>query len=180
MYFKKAVSLILVCFVLALSLCGCSTTEQPAVSDVSSNSPSDLSPVMHVMNAQDMLDGQFSTIYTYGNAGFEESILWCECDITDVKLLPIEMDVETSDVYENGNAIFSLDSLKAGQAIKIDIYVPEIIPDTVVSYKVNGTEYIYAITCNLKDGGLSLMEVEFSERPASNETESEVEAEEAI
>ncbi|MBQ9993219.1 MAG: hypothetical protein IJP17_00725 [Clostridia bacterium] len=116
------------------------------------------SPVMHTMMASEGWESGFTQIHRYGSDGYEINVLWCDCDISNVKLLPIDMDLESARICGVGEPVFELSELKAGEAIELDVYVPEIIPTHAISYTAGDTEYFFMICYNGRDGGISLVE----------------------
>jgi len=131
-----------------------SQTESPETSSEKEQKEKD--PVIKTMCTDEMKEGQFNKIYQYGTDEYESYILWCECDMTDVALYGIEYN-EEGGFTGFTEPLYSVDIIKAGEAMQLDIMLPEGMPTSYLSYTAKGEKYEYVLSYNGRDGGMSLL-----------------------
>ena len=98
----------------------------------------------------------FSMVYTVGDYGYEKNLVWFDCDVTNVYLTEVEYTEEGS--FIGTTTLDAFAELKAGEALLLDIMVPEGIPDTALCAEIDGRYCTWIIGYNGRDGGISFME----------------------
>ncbi|MBQ6568980.1 MAG: hypothetical protein IJL87_01845 [Clostridia bacterium] len=155
---KKIIALCLLTFML-FSLCGCNDIGEVIEDDQASQAVK-VDAAIYSKPYDESVKEEFSQLYFYGEAGFEPTVIWFNSDVTNLELIPVDEDVETSVITRKGDALCRFDTIKAGEGLVIDIYVPELIPDTVIRYTCGSKQYTYEIASNLRDGGILFIPVQ--------------------
>jgi len=99
---------------------------------------------------------EFSEVHTIGNYGYEKNLVWFDCDVVNAYLTEVEYTEDGS--FVAANVIESFSELKAGEALLLDIMVPEGIPNTAICAEIDGINHSWIIGYNGRDGGISFME----------------------
>lgn len=134
------------------------------ITDVGESESTQAAPVLQTAIADENNVKNFEVVHHVGSYGYEQNLIWCERKIENVEVLPIEaVDVDTW--YVNGTAVFTADELLPGNAILLDLLVPEGYPSHGISYYADGVQYVYSIGYNGRDGGISFVEIELTDKP---------------
>ncbi len=134
------------------------------ITDNVENEVTQAAPVLQTAIADENNVNNFETVHHVGDYGYEQNLIWCERKIENVEIIPIEtVDAETW--YVNDAAVFSAGELLPGSAILLDLLVPEGYPSHGISYCADGVQYVYSIGYNGRDGGLSFVEIELTDKP---------------
>ncbi len=99
---------------------------------------------------------EFDMVYTVGNYGYEKNLVWFDCDVTNAYLTAVEYTEDGS--FIGTTTLDAFAELKAGEALLLDIMVPEGIPDTALCAEIDGRYYTWIIGYNGRDGGITFME----------------------
>jgi len=111
------------------------------------------------MNGADSYS-RFGSVHTIDiPSGYvEENLIWWDCDVSDVFVFELVWD-ENYEQAAIGSAVYTLDSLAAGDALLLSAYVPEVIPSHGISASIDGAQSFWALGYNGRDGGLSFVEI---------------------
>lgn len=103
-------------------------------------------------------DDAFDKVYTWGNYGYERNYVWSNKPIYNVSLLYIASDTELE--WDLGReSEYTLEVLMPGEAVCLDIMVPEGFPSHAFCYEYEGEKHIMAIGYNGRDGGITFSEI---------------------
>ncbi len=167
----KKLILILLITALTAYLCACN----PGDKDTSQDQPaSDLSDSSHLTDGEVSDDevnlalktaitseadlSQFEYIYHWGDYGYEQNLIWCTKPITDVSVISVFSENAIT-WYSDQTPLYSLETLSPGEAINLDMMIPEGMPNRAFCFSADGTRYTYALVYNGRDGGISLVEI---------------------
>ena len=162
-------SLFVIVLALALLLCGCGPEAEPQQptepGQPTESIPQQTLPVTQEPDptprtavATQETAAPFSDIFTWGEYGYEQNLLWWEVDVTNLGLIAVTWEEDTW--YSDMTHAQSLESLSVSQALNLNIMIPEGIPSHAIVYEFAGKTYCYALGYNGRDGGLSLMEIQ--------------------
>ena len=101
----------------------------------------------------------FDMVHTVGDYGYEMNFVWFDTDVQNVYLVEAVFS-EDGESFIGGTTIAAYPELKKGEAILLDIMVPEGIPNTAISADIDGSTYTWLIGYNGRDGGISFMETD--------------------
>ncbi len=124
-------------------------------------------PVLHTAIADGTNENRFESVHHVGDYGYEQNLIWCERIIENVTVIPIE-SADADTWYTDGTVVCAFDKLLPGEAIKLDIMVPEGFPSHAISYYADGVRYVCAIGYNGRDGGISFVEIDVIEKPETD------------
>lgn len=99
----------------------------------------------------------FKNIHTFGSSEYESYFIWNDCDMTDVLLFTIAYNDDFSDCYPT-SVLSHWEIVNAGDALKLNIDIPEVVPNAALSYTAEGKQYTYILSYNGRDGGIWLGE----------------------
>lgn len=103
-------------------------------------------------------DDAFDKVYTWGDYGYEKNYVWSNKTIYNVSLLYIVSDSELEwDLSRESE--YTIDVLLPGEAVCLDIMVPEGFPSHAFCYEYEGEKHIMAIGYNGRDGGITFSEI---------------------
>lgn len=116
----------------------------------------DIDCTLHFRSAPERNDGAYSKVYDINCGGeyVENSYVWCDAEMTGFECISVEMQEDGSFVKTGTHSY--IESVKPGEAVYVTIELPEIIPNDAFVYTAGGTEYIWLIGYNGRDGGMSL------------------------
>lgn len=166
---KRIISIFLTVSVVCM-ICGCDnfggvySSESAGENVVSSEQPVSSAeeilkdPVVKTAVTSEADLEQFNKIYKYGDDEFESYIFWAECDMTDVALSVINYN-EDGGFTGFSEPVYSEKHIKKGEALRLDIMIPEGMPTSYLSYKAGDREYGFVLGYNGRDGGISLMDI---------------------
>ena len=97
----------------------------------------------------------FDMVYVVGDYGYEKNLVWFDRDVSNACLTEVEYSEDGS--FIGTTTLDAYPELKAGEALLLDIMVPEGIPDTALSVEVDGQRYTWLIGYNGRDGGITFM-----------------------
>lgn len=161
---KKKIFALVSLLLCAVLLCSCS---QPAVQPLPQQEQQDEIPQTETETASAQLctavavegsTAEFEVVYIYGSDPYEKYLFWCEKEITDFCIVGLAFDSEgwTTD----GVRRLEIETLSPGEAVYYNMMVPEGAPAEAVMYNCDGERYMYAISYNGRDGGISLIEID--------------------
>lgn len=108
-------------------------------------------------DASERSDGDYTKVYEINCGGeyIEHHYLYCDAEMTDLRCVCVEMNEDGTFLQDS---VYShIDSVKPGEAIYLTLEVPEIIPNTAIVYTAGGTEYVWLVSYNGRDGGIALV-----------------------
>lgn len=150
---------ILMCILMLFTFAACDTgTQPPAGGEDDSNNVTPANPELLTAVATDEILDRFGIIYSYGNDPYEENVFWCEAEMTDVYIVGVMMVQDGA--ITDGKHRFDAASVKPGEAIHYKAMVPEGMPAEAIVYTANGNTYMYAISYNGRDGGISFITID--------------------
>ncbi len=159
-----------IAFFLALCMCaallsmavGCNGgVNQPTVPSLPSPPPpaeNTSNPIIHADVTGEELLGRFGIVHTFGNDEFEDYILWCEAEMTDFYIVALDPNAEGWS--SNGEKLFEAAKIATNEAINYKRMVPEGFPSDAIVYTANGTTYMFAVSYNGRDGGITLIQID--------------------
>lgn len=153
-----AISSILLCLAL-LALCACGTIDPPAAPD----EPAPVELALSTGIYEDGTDYGFTNTYVYGSDGYEKNYITVNTDVTGVEIIPVSMNDDGS-YYASAGAVAVAERLAVGEALVLDLDIPELIPNCALSLSCNGVQHCYLLGYNGNVGGLSIMETVLGEK----------------
>ena len=88
----------------------------------------------------------------------EDFYLYCKnADMTSFRVVTITTDDDLK--YHVSGDVQTVDTVKTGEAVHITLEVPETMPYNAVIYTAAGSEYVFVINYNGRDGGIVLTPV---------------------
>ena len=111
---------------------------------------------LYFKGAPERSDGDYTKVYEINCGGeyLENSYVWCDSEMTGFECVPVEMNDDGS--FTRTGSYARIDSVKPGEAVYVIIELPEVIPNAAFVYTAGGTEYVWLIGYNGRDGGMSL------------------------
>lgn len=101
---------------------------------------------------------KFDTVYIVGDYGYEMNLVWFDCDVRNAFLAEVEYTEEGE--FIGTTTLDAFTELKKGDAILLDIMIPEGIPNTALVADIDGRTCTWLIGYNGRDGGISFVEEE--------------------
>lgn len=168
--FKKIAFFAAIAALLCLIAAGCSNSDVQQ-NDVSIESTK-VDTTLHTMMYSEMKEGQFTALQTYGE-GEESYIFWCKDGMTQVGFYPVTYNFDTETFSRAGETVYVSANVPAGEALHAHLVIPEVVPDTVITYTAGGQVFEYALAYNGRTGGISLMVINMSDPSQSTTTSAE-------
>ena len=154
---KKIIAALLAVIML-LTLVGCKKDEQPTAPVAPDNAP--VSAQLHTAVTSELTDRKFATVYTFGTDEYESYMFWNDVPMTNVGLIGLEYDADYNNIigYE---LLCKWDSVASGDALQLNIMIPEGMPNSAFSFTTQGNSCTYILGYNGRDGGISLMPCDY-------------------
>jgi hypothetical protein len=164
---KRLSNIIIVIFILALSLEGC--TKKTAPNGTSSSGPSatdntqfevsKLLPTVLIGRATDEVLNKYNSFYEYGGSG-EKIFIWTDITLKNFEFISIGFEIEEGQFsLFPEKTLYLVSELPPEKPFAVKMFVSEGIPSLGISYldEKNIKKYFY-ISESGKDGSLSLVE----------------------
>lgn len=163
---KTVISLLVLCLLLG----GCAAAPDPTEPPQKATDPTVLqtepaptqapaSPMLQTAITSESAKKDFETVYHWGDYGYEQNLVWCELPIQDLLLIAIDSE-DAENWTTDGSFLYSVDALNPGEAVNLDIMIPEGFATHALTYTCQGVTYTYGIGYNGRDGGISFFEVD--------------------
>lgn len=139
-------------------------------------------PASHLLQTAIYLESSyedFDTIHCWGDYGYEQNLVWCALPIRNLQLLAIDSE-DAQNWVTDGITLYHLDTLNPGEAVNLNIMVPEGMSNRALAYECEGKSYTYGIGYNGRDGGISLFPIDLAIRSTPEETAPPTENHEAF
>lgn len=169
--FKRSF-LMIISAAVVLSLAACSKDNSSNISSaengqtISSSveqsvSTEDTVPAVVTAQYESRLDSQFSQHVDYViHENGENVVIFADKQIKNVKVYSIETDPETGEVKLGNMLLDEPAVISAEKALRIKVSIPEILPDTAISYDdADGTTKLFALSCSGEDGSVIKLDI---------------------